>query len=776
MSYKAFLSYSHESDAGLAAALQYGLQQYAKRWNELRAIRVFLDKTGISPGQGLTSRIAGALDESEYFLLLASPSASNSDWVVKEELAYWLAKKSAKSLLIILVSGDIRWSRNDGDFDWKSTDALPKSLAGVFGEEPSYLDLRWTRTSEALTLANAQFRDAVADLASVLHEIPRDILDGEDVRQHKKATRFRRMALTAIGILAVVGGSIAMFAYKKNELAIGNEKIAAENAEKAKKEEENAAKSKNQADTELKMRQSLELARQASRADSVQKRIDLSIEAVQSSPTDTAVGVLRSTLEAIETARLEIGSDTDSQLKNNRSPMVVDALGRRIAVASRYGSATAVDLEHNSVFDICSGLEPFDNLFYSPNGRYLLTTQGSDLRVWDVQLRQQTGQSRVILDDRVDEYPNPNVQKITFLPDSSAFITRGQTRTLRMFSLPSGKEIAELPGTTGNNAVLFNPSRPAFLTYDATGPTDPSASMWTLRGKFLWRPDPIQFWWAAFYKKGDGLISSNTSTISGNENPEVYTWPIGKDGIPGELQTKRSTDFDLAEIADEPGETFLNTIDLHNSECKMETAAATRDVAICGGSSSAILYETSGSRRIGPLPAGPFGNRTVKPIFDGDGASAALDSGNLTVWEVKSRKVLWSQPGIEGPVVFSGDNKRVLALNGGGPLAFDARTGKSVYSSRPPSAFSSPLLYWYEKSILWTDREGRRLIARGVHDLCVWDMDTGRVLLHLNLSASDRQRIAQDREALKRYSPEQLVTFGRQALQGCRLTSSPDAK
>ena len=47
MLYDAFLSYSHAADGKLAPSLQSGLQQFAKPWNRLRAIRVFRDKTGV---------------------------------------------------------------------------------------------------------------------------------------------------------------------------------------------------------------------------------------------------------------------------------------------------------------------------------------------------------------------------------------------------------------------------------------------------------------------------------------------------------------------------------------------------------------------------------------------------------------------------------------------------------------------------------------------------------------------------------------------------------
>ena len=39
--YDAFISYSHKPDTELATQLQAGVQRYARRWNQVRALRVF---------------------------------------------------------------------------------------------------------------------------------------------------------------------------------------------------------------------------------------------------------------------------------------------------------------------------------------------------------------------------------------------------------------------------------------------------------------------------------------------------------------------------------------------------------------------------------------------------------------------------------------------------------------------------------------------------------------------------------------------------------------
>lgn len=88
MIYKAFISYSHAADGKLAPAIQSALQSFAKPWYRLRTFRVFRDKTTLAMTPQLWPSIQAALDESEFFLLLASVESRRSIWV-EREIEYW---------------------------------------------------------------------------------------------------------------------------------------------------------------------------------------------------------------------------------------------------------------------------------------------------------------------------------------------------------------------------------------------------------------------------------------------------------------------------------------------------------------------------------------------------------------------------------------------------------------------------------------------------------------------------------------------------------------
>jgi hypothetical protein len=105
-------------------------------------------------------------------ILLASPEAARSEWVTRE-ITYWTEHKPLEKLLIVLTDGEIVWDQAASDFDWARTTALPPVLGRAFADEPRYIDLRWARTQEHLSLNDGRFRDRVADLAASLHHRPR---------------------------------------------------------------------------------------------------------------------------------------------------------------------------------------------------------------------------------------------------------------------------------------------------------------------------------------------------------------------------------------------------------------------------------------------------------------------------------------------------------------------------------------------------------------------------------------------------------------------------
>jgi WD40 repeat protein len=224
MPFDGFISYSHAADGRLAPAVQRGLHRLAKPWHRRRALWIFRDQTGLSVTPKLWTSIQDALDGSKHFVLLASPEAANSPWV-NREIEHWLATKSPDRILPVVTDGEWRWDPVARDFTTDST-AVPEALRGVFAEEPLYLDLRWARDDLHLSLQHVRFRDAIAQLAAPMHGVSKDELEGEDVRQHRRARRLSTVAATTLVLLTLVTSLTGVVAVRNAERAT----LAAEQA------------------------------------------------------------------------------------------------------------------------------------------------------------------------------------------------------------------------------------------------------------------------------------------------------------------------------------------------------------------------------------------------------------------------------------------------------------------------------------------------------------------------------------------------------------------
>ena len=223
-SYDVFISYAHDADAAFALVLQRGLQHLAKSWNRRRAMEVFRDETALPVSPGLWSSIRDGLDTSRWFVLLASPEAARLTWVGKE-ITQWITSKGTDRLLIVVTAGTLIWDNNTGDFSPSST-AVHRALCAVLPAEPKYLDMTWARRNPGLTLHNPRFRDQVATLAAAIREVPKDDIEGEDVRQQRRTRRIVRAVIATLTVLVLLASVLAVVANLQREKAQHQQRIA----------------------------------------------------------------------------------------------------------------------------------------------------------------------------------------------------------------------------------------------------------------------------------------------------------------------------------------------------------------------------------------------------------------------------------------------------------------------------------------------------------------------------------------------------------------------
>ena len=200
--YRAFISYSHSRDRRLATALQRELERFNKPFFQARALRIFRDETNLALCESLWPVIQEAIDQSAFFVYLASPEAADSRWV-RRELDHWCATKSRSRLLIVLTGGDVVWG--EADFDWQRTTAVPKTLKGVFSEEPLHLDMRSIGAGPRIA-RDRMFVGHVATIAAALHGRPKDEIAGEHIRRHRRVVRVTAAGSTLL-VLAL-GASV----------------------------------------------------------------------------------------------------------------------------------------------------------------------------------------------------------------------------------------------------------------------------------------------------------------------------------------------------------------------------------------------------------------------------------------------------------------------------------------------------------------------------------------------------------------------------------------
>ncbi len=247
--YDAFISYSHDADGTLAPSLQTGLQRLARTWRKRRALEVFRDRTGLAVTPHLWGEITVALANSRWLVLMASPDSAQSVWVNQEIEFFLAADPTARDrILPVVTGGEWTWA-GDGRFTAEST-AVPHALVGVFDEEPLYLDLRWAKDRENLSLHDPVFRAAVADVAAPIHGRSKDELIGEDVHQFRLARRMRRAAVGGLAVLTVAALVASVVAVANGREAVEQRDFARSETERAETQQALAVKEAERAEAE----------------------------------------------------------------------------------------------------------------------------------------------------------------------------------------------------------------------------------------------------------------------------------------------------------------------------------------------------------------------------------------------------------------------------------------------------------------------------------------------------------------------------------------------
>ena len=702
--YDGFISYSHAADGRLAPALQRGLQRFARPWYRIRALRIFRDQTSLSASPHLWSSIQDAMDASRYFILLASPEAASSPWVTRE-VEHWRSTKPMENLVIGITHGVLVWDAVVGDFNWGLSNVLPECLRTAFDEEPRYIDLRWARNADDLTVSHPRFKDAVADFAALLHGKPKDEIASEEVREHRRTMRIARTGVIALVVLTALAATSSVIAVVQRNVAVVQ---------------------RNTALARLRQSEARQLAQRAGlylQKDQPDKAALLAIEAYQLAPVYEVRDSMFKVLEVTQTARflnpiMHIAFSPTGRLlafagTDRRITLVDTSTGRPLRIVHDQSQVTSIAFSadgallaagssdgtmrlwpigpHGSFqFHTFKGNAPITAVTFSRVSTIVAVGSGNDAVLWDAQ----TGRE-------LYRFPNSSgsITTLSFSSDGTTIASGSSDGTVIVSDAGTGKSLLRIHDRGPIANVAFGPTNSTITTSSGAGTT-----VWDRRtGRLLNSYDRI----AGALTSALGV--DGASIASGREDGSVLLSSPTTGRQPVKLVMNSGPVTSVA---------FSSTI---------------RPLILAAGSvyGTLMLWSTDKSpRQLDTSPEGPD-VRTV--AFSPNGkvfASSGAASKTVTIWDAHSLQPLHvlNAEGRADHLAFDPSGSVLVSAGKAAPLiTWDAHTGHLLHRFPGTRSGVNQIAF---------DGDGKLLATiNNTQSIILWNVDTAQ--LSRTLTAND---------------------------------------
>src|ERR1035437_1544192 len=723
MRYQAFISYSHAADRRIASALQRALVRFARPRFSRPNVQIFRDETSLAITPALWPEIQAAMDDSEHFVLLASPESATSPWV-QREVQYWLDHRGPDTILLVLTGGELCWDDQSGDFDWTQTTALPDLLRKVFRNEPLWVDLQWA-TSKRRNLARArEFQEPVATILSTLVHRRKEELLSDELAERRHDLRLAASAIVAILALLVASSGLGVTAWIQRNQAVQAQATA---------------------EFQAKVSLSNEYASDAlaSLNSDPERGVLLALEAMRVEPTIAAQDALRQAVVAshvrgivrhvqgVRTYQIGIGTSPIAVAFSPDGHLLLTGGGDDLATLSAVPTGQQIAILAGHTGQLTS-------VAFSRDGSQALTaSRDGTAIIWNV-----ASHARVAT---LSGHDGP-VLIAAFSPNGQLVVTGGSDDTARVWDARSGRQIVVLKGHTGSvESAEFSPDGSRVLTAASDG----TARVWdATTGAPILAPIPIVRMPADIGPTRLVAYSHDGRLIATATGFGVSVW----DAVTGHLRFASSTtlinssaesvefssDDHWLLAASDPG-TVIWDITSGREVTSFDSGGGLGDLAATFSSDNqrVVTANDDGTAHVwnvlgGKDEADLLGHtaRVTSAVFSPDGRWVATGSpdGTARIWEVSGNEIA-EYPSTSGiPANFQPTGLPVEASSSlTGAVSIVNRTSQALLYSWPAPAGPPEAM-----AVDHQDRWVAVLYGDGALDVC--DIQTGRQIAALNFT------------------------------------------